>query len=337
MRLYTFEADGRSRLGVEATKGTIADVNLLLKGLGNSEGDSSVGSMLELIQGGKPALDTVERVAARVNEEPELKGQAGEKAIFRIEEVRIRPPLPRPGKILAAARNDSTIPFHAEKFKKTGIPNFFIKTPNTLVGDGDRIVMIPEQYSQFTSTEVEIAVVIGKRVRMLRSERETEDAVFGYTAFNDVTAQDINGGTSGEDYLGRRLPTQDNPRIGIVLAKNYDTFGPIGPCLVTKDELPVNALNELDLRVYINGKLAQNGNARNYLWKPLQSVQYFSQFMTLEPGDVVAAGTVDLSGRAILHPGDKVVTEVSRIGEISNSCVAWEEVWGPAPGHWSGP
>ncbi|WP_066362745.1 fumarylacetoacetate hydrolase family protein [Herbidospora mongoliensis] len=211
--------------------------------------------------------------------------------------LRIGPAIARPGKIVCiglnyrdhAAESGAAVP--AE-------PVVFMKAPNTVVGPFDE-VLVPRN-SVKTDWEVELAIVIGSTCRYLGSHEEALAAVAGYTVSNDVSEREFQLERGGQWDKG----------------KSCETFQPLGPWLVTADE--VEDPQALGLRLWVNGDLKQNGSTKNMIFGVAEIVRYLSQFMVLEPGDVINTGTpagVALSG---LHPylkeGDVMELEIDGLG-----------------------
>ncbi len=250
--------------------------------------------MLSLIQAGEAGL-----AAARAA----LASGAGE--TYELGRVRLLAPLPRPGKILCSGINYRG---HLEENPGAVLPQFpffFAKLPSAVIGPGEPIVK--PGMSEQLDYEVELAVVIGRTVRSA-SPAQVMDAVFGYTILHDVSARDVQFTDSQ-----------------ITLGKNFDTFAPIGPCVVTKEEIPDPA--NLSLRTWVNGEMLQDGTTRDWVFPLPQLLSKLSQVMTLEPGDIVTTGTPAGVGyfrkpQVFLHPGDTVVLEIEGIGRLENSVVA---------------
>jgi 5-oxopent-3-ene-1,2,5-tricarboxylate decarboxylase/2-hydroxyhepta-2,4-diene-1,7-dioate isomerase len=177
-------------------------------------------------------------------------------------------------------------------------PAVFFKPPTSLVGHGTPVVY--PTGVKYLHYEAELAVVIGRRSRRLRSE-EAAEAVRGYTIANDVTVR---------DYIGNfyRPP---------VKAKGWDTFCPIGPVLV---EAEVPDPHRLGLRAFVNGELRQQGTTADLAYSVWEMIAFLSEFMTLEPDDVILTGTP--RGISHVHPGDRMRIEVDGLGALENPVVA---------------
>lgn len=257
--------------------------------------------MLGLLQAGDAGMDAARRVLAFA-EKPESRNAA-----WRIpfSAVRLLAPIPRPGKILCSGINYLS---HKEENPKAVLPEspfFFSKLPSAVVGPGAAI--IHPKVTQQMDYEVEFAVVIGK-IMHAAPESAVMDKIAGYTILHDVSARDVQ--------------FKDNQ---ITLGKNFDTFSPLGPCIVTTDELPEP--NNVWLRSILNGKVMQDGSTRDWLFPLPKLLSSLSQVMTLEPGDIVTTGTpagvgVFRKPPVFLKPGDHVVLEIEKIGRLENTVVA---------------
>ncbi|WP_405011585.1 fumarylacetoacetate hydrolase family protein [Kitasatospora sp. NBC_01539] len=215
-----------------------------------------------------------------------------------LDGVRIGAPVARPGKVVGIGLNYRD---HAAE-AGAAIPSepvVFLKPGNTVVGPNDE-VLVPRG-SRKTDYEAELAVVIGRTARYLESDAEAAAAVAGYAAVNDVTERAFQLEHGGQWDKG----------------KAAETFTPLGPWLVTPDE--VGDPQRLGLRLWVNGRLRQDGSTADMIFPVLEIVRYLSRFMVLEPGDVVVTGTpagVTLGhpGVAFLQPGDVVELAVDRLG-----------------------
>jgi len=221
-----------------------------------------------------------------------------------LKDVRILAPIPRPPKLICIGLN------YLDHAKETGqqvpdVPTVFNKFTNVVIGPGESIVL--PNASKAPDYEAEMAVVIGPGGRNIPTGKAM-DHVFGYTIVNDVSARDIQSATS--QWL---------------LGKTCDTFAPMGPWIVTADE--VADPHALDIWLEIDGQRLQNSNTRELIFKIPRLIEYISSVVTLEPGDVIATGTPGGIGfkrnpQRLLKPGDEVVIHVEGIGELRNPVVA---------------
>ena len=235
--------------------------------------------------------------------------EAGVLPEIEAEEVgalRIGAAVVRPGKVVCIGLNYRD---HAEE---TGAPIpprpvVFMKDPYTVVGPNDD-VLIPRG-SVKTDWEVELAVVIGKRARYLESEDDALETIGGFAISNDVSEREFQLERSGQWDLG----------------KSCETFNPLGPYLVTPEE--VADCQKLGLRLAVNGVRRQDGDTANMIFPVAELIRYLSQHMVLEPGDVVNTGTpagvaLGIAGNPYLRPGDVVELEIDGLGSQRSKLVA---------------
>jgi 2-keto-4-pentenoate hydratase/2-oxohepta-3-ene-1,7-dioic acid hydratase in catechol pathway len=256
--------------------------------------DTGFDDLLSVIAGGADALDRVERWVAH----------ATPGATTRLEEVRLLAPIPRPPKIACVGLN------YLDHVRETGlkvpeVPTIFSKFPTTVIGPEAPIVL--PKVSTKPDYEAELAFVIGRGGRHIPAERWREH-VFGYTCFNDVSARDYQMATSQW-----------------VIGKSFDTFGPMGPWIMSADEVPDP--HALDISLTLDGETMQSSNTQYLIFKIPDLIEYLSDVCTLEPGDVVSTGTSGGVGFArkpprYLRAGDRVNVRIEGIGELSNPVVA---------------
>jgi len=207
-----------------------------------------------------------------------------------LSRVRIRPPLPRPTNIVCMAVNYMEDGTRAEPAPI----NAFHKSPGAVIGNGDTMVL-PDVPATIFEGEAEVALVMGKRASRVKAE-EAMSYVFGYTNFIDGSA--------------RGLPPAGNTFYQM---KSRDTFAPIGPYIVTADEVP-DPLN-LQVRLWVNGELKQNFNTNDMAHKIARCIEWVTSIHTLEPGDVLATGT-NHRGLSAFQDGDTVELETDRLGRL---------------------
>jgi 2-keto-4-pentenoate hydratase/2-oxohepta-3-ene-1,7-dioic acid hydratase in catechol pathway len=213
--------------------------------------------------------------------------------------MRIGAPLARPGKVVCIGLNYRAHAEESDALPPTE-PVVFLKTPYTVVGPNDP-VLIPRGSTK-TDYEIELGVVIGRTARYLDSAEDGLACVGGYAVSHDV---------SEREFQLERGGTWDK-------GKNCETFNPLGPWLVTADEVPDP--QALDLRLWVNGNVRQSGSTKDMIFQVGEIIHYLSQFMVLEPGDIINTGTP--SGVALGHPdpkpylrpGDVVELEISGLG-----------------------
>jgi 2-keto-4-pentenoate hydratase/2-oxohepta-3-ene-1,7-dioic acid hydratase in catechol pathway len=190
-------------------------------------------------------------------------------------------------------------------------PVLFLKSPNTLQNPGDPIVLPTKLRSDEVDYECELAVIIGRGCKNVPKDRALE-VVFGYTAANDVSARDWQKRFGGGQFCR---------------GKGFDTFAPLGPTIVTKDEIPNP--NSLRIATRVNGKTRQSSNTSDMLFDVPTLVEFLSGSTTLYPGTVILTGTPQGVGMAMNPPrylaaGDFVEIEIEKIGVLSNPVVAEE-------------
>jgi len=233
--------------------------------------------------------------------EKALADKRGRSVLIPEARARFAPAVPRPGKIICVGLN------YRRHAQETGnpippVPILFNKYNNTLVGHRGKIPLPVKVSSQF-DYEVELVVVIGRKARDV-SEGEALSYVFGYANGNDFSARDL-----------MRVTSQ------LMLGKTCDGFAPLGPWVVTADQIPDP--QNLKIATYVNGEERQNSNTSDMIYSCAQIVSYCSRHLTLMPGDIIYTGTPQgvILGyppekRVWLKPGDKVVTEVEKCGTL---------------------
>ena len=247
-------------------------------------------TMLSIIEGGEPALERVRQAAAH-----------GVGA-FDLADARLLAPIERPGKFLAIGMNYAK---HIEEAKRLGQPTptqqfWFNKQTSCLAGPFDDVEPgVTEQLDY----EVELGVVIGRPAKGV-SEADAKDHVFGFVVANDVSARDWQ----------RHSPT-------FTMGKSFDTHGPIGPWIVTADEIADP--HALKLRCLVNGEVRQDSETSELVYNVWQQIAYLSTAFTLNSGDLIATGTpsgvgIGMQPPRFLQSGDVVRCEIDGIGAIEN-------------------
>jgi 2,4-didehydro-3-deoxy-L-rhamnonate hydrolase len=247
-------------------------------------------TMIELINMGATGL----KKAASALKDKKAK-------LRKLSDIRLASPIPRPGKILCSGINYKG---HAEENPNAKMPSepfFFAKMPSVVIGHDD-VIAYPANTQQL-DYEVEFTAVIGKPLSRC-AEADVMPALFGYTLLHDVSARDVQ--------------FKDNQ---ITLGKNFDGFCPIGPCIVTADEMP--RPDQVRLMTRLNGKTMQNGATADWIFPLPRLISFLSHVMALEPGDVVSTGTPSGVGlfqkpQVFMKPGDVVEIEAEGIGILRN-------------------
>jgi 2-keto-4-pentenoate hydratase/2-oxohepta-3-ene-1,7-dioic acid hydratase in catechol pathway len=255
---------------------------------------SKVGypDMLSFLNGGDVALAAARKLMAAPGNAP------------RKNDVRLHAPIPAPPKFICIGLNYKD---HAAESGMAipDVPTVFTKYHNAVIGPGEPIQIPP--VSSKVDYEAEFAFVIGKAGKNIPAGK-WEDYVFGYTIVHDVSARDYQMATSQW-----------------TIGKTFDTFGPMGPELVTKDE--IHDPHNLRISLELNGEVLQDSSTNQLIFRLPDLIEYLSKVMTLVPGDIVSTGTPPGVGFArkppvFLKPGDDVAINIEGIGELRNPCVA---------------
>lgn len=283
MKLLRYEASEGPRLGVlqPDREDRVVPLASLV---------SEYPTMRSIIESGDAALEQIRAIAE--------KGDGA----FDLADVRLLAPIERPGKFLAIGMNYAK---HIEEAKRLGQPTptqqfWFNKQTSCLAGPFDEIEPgVTEQLDY----EVELGVVIGRAAKGV-SEANAKTHVFGYVVANDVSARDWQ----------RHSPT-------FTMGKSFDTHGPIGPWIVTADE--IGDPHALKLRCLVNGEVRQDSETSELVYNVWQQIAYLSTAFTLEPGDLIATGTpsgvgIGMQPPRFLQSGDVVRCEIDGVGAIEN-------------------
>jgi acylpyruvate hydrolase len=317
MKLVTFTDQDQQRIGAVDDRGQIVDLiqayaGYLREAEGKPDADQSAAAtlgrdMTEFLQRGKRNLEAARNALAYAKTR-QNNGNGGN--VFDRQQVRLLAPVPRPGALISAGKNFSD--HVAEMASKKGpvAPVAFLKLPGTVIGPEDDIPHPPEVKN--LDYEVELAIIIGKPCIDVSGE-EALDYVAGYSAFNDISARDV---IRSENKTGIHL-----------MGKSFPGFAPMGPYLVTADEIPDP--QNLKLRLSVNGEVRQDSNLSFMIFKIRDMIAYWSQ-MGLNPGDVLTTGTPRgvAAGRKPdqtpwwLTPGDIIEAEVEKVGCLRNRIVA---------------
>ena len=256
-------------------------------------GDSYQGpdGMLKFLEQGNVALEQLKNLTMSSS------------ASSPLADVRLLAPIRRPPKFFGVSLN------YADHIEETGLekpeyPTFFNKQSTCVIGPGEAIVR--PAVSEKLDYEGELGIVIGQFCRHV-TKSEARNVIAGYTIVNDVSVRDWQ----------MRSHTW-------TLGKSFDTHGPIGPAIVTTDEIPDP--HRLEIKTWVNDDKRQDSNTRHLIFDCYDLVEYLSSVMTLEPGDIIATGTssgvgVKMKPRGYMKPGDTVRIEIQSIGCLSNPVV----------------
>jgi 2-keto-4-pentenoate hydratase/2-oxohepta-3-ene-1,7-dioic acid hydratase in catechol pathway len=302
-------------MGVLVADGLVADLRaghalFMLEEKGNAKGEELaaifippyITQFLYLGEPGWEALaETYAWMAEIARKDRAARGLRGEELFIALAECRLYAPV-RPGKLIGVSRNYRD--YARDEAEAGGMPRVFAKLASSVVGPG-RDILKPAVTDDLDCA-AELALVIGRKCKHVSPEKAYE-AIAGYTILNDVTARDV----------ARR----ESAGGQVLLGKCYDTFAPLGPWLVTRDEIPDPMRLQISARV--NGNLRQEGNTSTMIHSLAALVSYLSQ-MTLMPGDVIATGSpgplVSAASRPLVD-GDMIECEIEGIGVLRNAVV----------------
>jgi 2,4-diketo-3-deoxy-L-fuconate hydrolase len=296
MKLLTFAGKGGERVGVKIDEGII-DLTAALA-LTHPE-VKTASSLLEIIRSGIDIDQLGEQSIERLKRDGKLKD-------FLVVNPVFLPPILRPSKILALALNfrehieETNLKFYDE-------PIVFTKYTSNMIGHDGEIELPP--FPQKTDEEHELALVVGRDCRHIRPS-QAADHIFGYTICNDVSAR------NRQRERGQMSQPYD-------YAKNFATFCPIGPWIVTRRELPDARNLKMDVRV--NGKVTRSGSTSKMIFDPYEVLAYCSDYTPMLAGDVISLGT--FSGNKELQAGDTVELEIEKIGTLRNRVVPAKAAW----------
>lgn len=297
MKLLTIIENGAYELGVKTDRGVL-HVRKALQATGASGVPQTVH---EVIEGGQAALSALQSFA-----EQALSAAGSDAYVLDEAGITYGPCVTHPNKIICVGLNYRK---HAEE-TNAPIPQYpilFNKFNNTLTGNGHD-VPLPVKVSSKVDYEAELVIVIGKKAKYV-SKEQALDHVFGYCCVNDLSARDL------------QMRTQQ-----WLLGKSCDGFSPLGPYLVSADE--VGDPNNLEIRCIVNGEVRQNSNTSDMIFHCNEIVSYISQHMTLEPGDIILTGTPEgvvlglpEEKQVYLKDGDVVTIEIEKLGSLTNRMV----------------
>ncbi|MGH7907594.1 MAG: fumarylacetoacetate hydrolase family protein [Candidatus Binataceae bacterium] len=296
MKLLSFESGKGAHIGANVAEGIVdltralADTNPNLR---------NADSILAIVQSGMDIDSASEESIGKLR-------NSGKLPQYVVNNPAFLPPIERPPKILALALNyrehieESKLSFYEE-------PIIFAKYACNLIGNGAEIELPP--FPQLVDEEHELALIVSRNCRHIRPSQARE-YIFGYTICNDVSARDR-----------QRERLKMGQPYGY--AKNFATFCPMGPWIVTSKELPDP--RNLNQQVRVNGKLRRSGNTSAMIFDPFEVLAYCSDYTLMEAGDIISLGTY--SGLKKLEAGDEIEMETEKIGVLRNRIVASKETW----------
>ena len=318
MKLATCSAGSKTFVGAVVDDQIVVDLEGADRRLARKEKrppHSFLGDMLELLSAGQKG-----KSAARKALNATLAGggkKPDDKITFKLSGIRLRAPISAPRKLLCLSCNYQD---HIEEgggkmaVQDKETPRFFMKpASSTVIGPGDRILIPP--VARAVDWEGELAVVMGRNAKKV-SASEALRYVAGYTVMNDVSERKLKIKHRSED-------RDEDKWFDWLNGKWLDTFAPLGPWIVTTDEIPDP--QSLDISTYVNGDRKQHNSTAQMLCPVAELIEYISAIVTLEPGDIISTGTVSGVGNTTgeyLKPGDKVEVEISQIGTLRNRVAA---------------
>ena len=328
MKLVTFSKHSchkisgpmKAQAGALLSTGEILDFSLArtFPSLANWIPDSVMG----ILEAGDEGLDVVRRLLNEVEEAPESRREIlrNRGALLPHVTTQVLAPIPRPNLVLSTGMN------YWQHLKEMGTPpppnpSAFIKTSTAVIGPGAPIIL-PAQFPDMVDFEGEFSFVFGRPCHNISAE-DAMDYVAGYTIVNDVSARNWAAGTQ----------TAKQPMEAVhawwvnLMGKQLPTFSPMGPYLVTRDE--VADPHNLDLTTTLNGQLMQSANTSDLVFKLPDLIAYFSKWYQFLPGDVITTGSPSGVGfarnpKVFMKPGDVVAIEIKGIGTLSNPIAAAE-------------
>ncbi len=296
MKLITYQTNGRPQIGA-VQDAQVIDLRAAARLMAGTGDAAFPEDMIALLAAGEAGL---QQATAAV----QFATARSADCVQPLSNVTLLPPVVRPGKVVALGRNYAA---HAAEggAEPPKYPMLFHKTATSLLGAGGTIVIPP--VTDKVDFEAELAVIIGRDCKNV-SEDDALDYVAGYTVANDVTARDW-----------QRRTTQ------FTAGKMLDTFGPLGPALVTCDEIPDPG--NLRIQTRLNGQTMQDGHTSMMIFSVPFIISYISQISTLEVGDVILTGTPEGVGYARKPPvymkaGDEITIEVENVGTLTNTVAA---------------
>jgi 2-keto-4-pentenoate hydratase/2-oxohepta-3-ene-1,7-dioic acid hydratase in catechol pathway len=283
MKILSYYENKRIKLGIKTEDGII-DV----QAISEKTGIAAPKTMLDVIEGGDEALQGLTKIVAKSAEK------------LNEETIQFAPAIPNAGKVICVGAN------YRKHAIESGLaipekPIYFAKFANSLSGHREEIP-VPKMAEQ-VDYEVELVAIIGKQAKNVSVENAL-DYVFGYAVGNDLSVRELQFRSHQWLY-----------------GKAIDGFAPIGPYIVTADEVPDP--QNLNLKCWVNGELRQNSNTEDMIFSTAKLISDLSQIMTLQPGDVIYTGTPEgvimgMEEKNWLKPGDEIVCEIDGLGSLLN-------------------
>lgn len=308
MRLVTFMQQDRPKIGAILEEKYVVDLNagsLSLERFGKKTAASQkdfADDMRQFLESGERAF----KITRNVLDFARSQLAALPYWILPLQDVRLTAPIPNPSKVVAIGQNyrDHCLEQHAPIPER---PIIFAKFPTAVIGQHESITWNPD-LTQQVDYEAELAVVIGKRAKNV-PQAKAYDYIAGYMNANDVSARDLQFGDKQW-----------------VRGKSLDTFCPLGPYLVTQDDVPDP--HNLKIRAMLNGNVMQDSNTNNLIFNVPYLLEFITKAFTLLPGDIVLTGTPHGVGvfrdpQIFMKPGDTITIEIEHLGTLTNPVVEW--------------
>jgi 2,4-diketo-3-deoxy-L-fuconate hydrolase len=295
MKLLTFEKYGKTSVGVSLDEGIVD----LTRALNDTKSGVPADTMLDIVESGVD-IDTI---GGKSLSDLRSSSKLGN---YVVTDFQWRVPMARPPKILALALNyqehidETNLEFYQE-------PIIFPKYSSNLLPHGGEIELPP--FPQKVDEELELALVVGKDCRHIRASQAAEH-IFGYTICNDVSARNRQ----------RERGAMKQPYS---YAKNFNSFAPMGPWIVTRAEIPDPG--NLNMQVRVNGEVRRSGNTGKMIFSAYEVLAYCSDFLQMEAGDIISLGTY--AGEKQIYAGDEIEMEIEKIGILRNTVVPAKAPW----------
>ncbi len=294
MKLITYQKNAHPKVGA-LVKDTVINLSAAYQAMSNDKESDFATTLISLLEDETSISKAAESIAYASQNPANITCQRADVALL--------PPVQKPNIVIALGRNYAA---HAKEggAEPPKYPMLFHKTAGSLIGHGQNIIIPP--ITEKTDYEAELAIIIGRTCKNI-SEVDALDYVAGYTIANDVSARDLQRRTSQ-----------------FSAGKMVDTFGPLGPALVTKDEIA--DVGNLQIKSRLNGQLMQEGNTKDMIFSVPFIISYISQIATLRPGDVILTGTPAGVGFARTPPvfmkdGDIISVEIEGLGILTNPVI----------------
>jgi 2-keto-4-pentenoate hydratase/2-oxohepta-3-ene-1,7-dioic acid hydratase in catechol pathway len=327
MKLCTFVYKNLEYVGLLAGEDIVADITTAYAAYLYDRGEANAyplanvlapPSMLRIIEGGQSSLNAMREAASFLTGKPDLTGPRGEKIYYSLNEIKLRAPIPRPPKILAPALNHRQAWDRVLRPGTTPHPVYFVKLSTCVTGPYDP-VEIPDV--GVVGSEIEVGAVVSRKGKNIPVEK-AEEYIFGYTVHNDITAHELR---DKEEWITIKSTALEGKEMKVTYAGRYkcfDTFAPMGPWLVTRDEIP--DIHNCAMEARLKGEPVQKGSTADMVFKFPELLSYFSMAHTLEPGDILSSGTCafapgwNLSTVDLRKIGGVLESEVAGIGTLKN-------------------